>query len=93
MMNDSGKWMYYENGKAVTGQIDIGGVPYTFDHNGETADVPKNQIYITHTVVKNESWGLIVQKYGCSAAELARVNNKTVFDMIHPGEMLRVPKN
>lgn len=60
-MNDSGKWMYYENGKPVTGQKDIDGTTYTFDQYGVTADVPKTLNYSTHTLIKNESWGLIAQ--------------------------------
>ncbi|MEG1954376.1 MAG: S-layer homology domain-containing protein [Hydrogenoanaerobacterium sp.] len=91
-MNDSGKIVYYENGKLFTGTKTIDGTSYTFDRNGETADVPKNLKYATHTVVANESWGIIAHKYGCSAAELAGVNNKTVFDVIHPGDVLKVPK-
>ncbi len=39
--NDSGKWMYYENGKALTGEQTIGGVSYTFNSYGETKDTPK----------------------------------------------------
>ena len=40
-MNDSGKWMYYENGKPVTGKKDIDGSTYIFDQYGVTEDVPK----------------------------------------------------
>ena len=91
-MNDSGQWMYYENGKAVTGKKDIGGASYTFDQYGMTADVPKNQKYTTYVVQKNESFGLIAQKLGCSVSELERLNNKTRFEVIYPGEVLRVPE-
>ncbi|MEG0273097.1 MAG: S-layer homology domain-containing protein [Hydrogenoanaerobacterium sp.] len=91
-VNDSGKIVYYENGKLFTGTKTIDGASYTFDRNGETADVPKNLKHTTHTVVANESWGIIAHKYGCSAAELAGLNNKTVFDVIHPGDVLKVPK-
>lgn len=49
-MNDSGKWMYYENGKPVTGKKTIDGTTYTFDQYGVTADVPKNRKYGTYTV-------------------------------------------
>lgn len=40
--NDAGKWMYYENGKPVTGKQDINGSTYTFDKYGVTEDVPEN---------------------------------------------------
>lgn len=41
-MNDSGKWMYFKDGKPLTGKQDIDGSTYTFDQHGVTADVPKN---------------------------------------------------
>ena len=53
--NDSGKWMHYENGKAVTGKKKIDGTTYKFNRYGETDDSPKSLTYTTHTVVKNES--------------------------------------
>lgn len=64
-MNDSGKWMYYENGKPVTGKKDIDGSTYTFDQYGVTADVPKNLRYTTYTVQKGDSFWLIAHKLGC----------------------------
>ncbi|MEG1847225.1 MAG: YDG domain-containing protein [Lachnospiraceae bacterium] len=39
--NDSGKWMYYENGKAVTGNKIIGAESYLFDRYGEMVDALK----------------------------------------------------
>lgn len=42
MMNDSGKWMYYENGEAVIGTKAIGATTYNFNSYGEIADSPKN---------------------------------------------------
>lgn len=39
--NDSGQWMYYENGRPVTGKRDIGGSTYIFDQYGVTEEVPK----------------------------------------------------
>ncbi|MEA5011075.1 MAG: S-layer homology domain-containing protein [Angelakisella sp.] len=91
-MNDSGKWMYYENGKPVTGKKNIGGSIYTFDQYGVTADVPKNLRYNTYTVQKGDSFWLIAHKLGCTMSELERLNNKTRFDIIHPGDVLRVPE-
>lgn len=40
-MNDSGRWMYYENGKSVTGKKEIDGTTYNFDQYGVTEEVPK----------------------------------------------------
>ena len=91
-MNDSGKWMYYENGKPVTGKKNIGGSIYTFDQYGVTADVPKNLRYNTYTVQKGDSFWLIAHKLGCTMSELERLNNKSRFDIIHPGDVLRVPE-
>ena len=91
-MNDSGKWMYYENGKPVTGKKNIGGSTYTFDQYGVTADVPKNLRYTTYTVQKGDSFWLIAHKLGCTMSELERLNNKSRFDLIHPGDVLRVPE-
>ncbi|MEG0369698.1 MAG: hypothetical protein RR593_06820, partial [Hungatella sp.] len=39
MMNDSGKWMYYEHGKLVTDKKTIDGVSYTFDQYGEIVNI------------------------------------------------------
>ena len=41
-MNDSGQWVYYENGRLITGKKDIDGMTYTFDKYGVTADAPKD---------------------------------------------------
>ncbi len=91
-MNDSGKWMYYENGKPVTGKKDIDGSTYTFDQYGVTSDVPKNLRYTTYTVQKGDSFWSIARKLDCTMSELERLNNKSRFSIIHPGEVLRVPE-
>ncbi len=91
-MNDSGKWMYYENGKPLTGKQDIDGATYTFDQYGVTADVPKNLRYTTYIVQKGDSFWRIAYKLGCTMSELERLNNKSRFSLILPGEVLRVPE-
>ncbi|MDD4564084.1 MAG: S-layer homology domain-containing protein [Eubacteriales bacterium] len=91
-MNDPGKWMYYENGKPVTGKKNIDGSTYTFDQYGVTADVPKNLKYTAYTVQKGDSFWLIAHRLGCTMSELERLNNKGRFDLIHPGDVLRVPE-
>lgn len=90
--NDSGQWMHYENGKPVTGKKDIGGMTYTFDQYGVMADEPKNLGYTTYTVQKGDSFWLIAHKLGCTMSELERLNNKSRFTLIHPGDVLRVPE-
>ncbi|MEA4987451.1 MAG: S-layer homology domain-containing protein [Anaerovorax sp.] len=91
-VNDSGKWMYYENGKAVTGKKNIDGTTYIFDQYGVTGDVPKNRKYKTYTVQKGDNFWLIAYKQGCTMGELERLNNKSRFALIHPGDVLRVPE-
>ena len=91
-MNDSGNWMYYENGKPVTDKKDIDGSTYTFDQYGVTADVPKNLRYTTYIVQKGDSFWLIARKLGCTMSELERLNNKSRFSIIYPGDILRVPE-
>lgn len=91
-MNDSGQWMYYENGKPVTGKKDIDGAAYTFNQYGVTADMPKNLRYTTYTVQKDDSFWLIAYRQDCTISELERLNNKSRFDIIYAGEVLRVPE-
>ncbi len=57
-----------------------------------TADAPKNLRYVTYTVQKGDSLWLIAHKLGCTMSELERVNNKSRFSLIHPGDVLRVPE-
>ena len=91
-MNDSGKWMYFEDGKPVTGQKDIDGSAYTFDRYGVTADVPKNLRYTAYIVQKGDSFWSISRKLDCPMSELERLNNKSRFSNIYPGDVLRVPE-
>ena len=91
-MNDSGNWMYYENGKPVIGKKDIDGSTYTFDQYGVTSDVPKNLRYTTYTVQKGDSFWSIARKLDCTMSELELLNNKSRFSIIFPGDVLRVPE-
>ncbi|MEG1448834.1 MAG: LysM peptidoglycan-binding domain-containing protein, partial [Oscillospiraceae bacterium] len=92
IMNDSGKWMYFENGKAVIGNKKIDGVNYKFDQYGIVAEAPKLS-YDGYTVQKGDSFWRIARKYRCSMFELAKINDKTIFSMIRPGDVLKVPKS
>ncbi|MEA5012220.1 MAG: S-layer homology domain-containing protein [Angelakisella sp.] len=91
-MNDSGKWMYFKDGKPLTGKKDIDGATYTFDQYGVTADVPKKLKCITYTVQKGDSCWLIAHKLDCTISELEQLNSKSRLDLIHPGDVLRVPE-
>ena len=92
MMNDSGKWMYYENGKPVTGTRNIDGTTYTFNSYGEIADTPKKLTYGAYTVKKGDSWWKIASEQKCNIYELARVIGKTIFSFIYAGEVLKIPQ-
>lgn len=89
-LNDSGKWMYFKDGKPLTSKQDIDGATYTFDQYGVTADVPKNLRYTTYTVQKGDSFWSISRKLGCPMSELERLNNKSQFSLLLPGDVLRV---
>lgn len=91
-MNDSGKWMYFQEGKPLTGKQDIDGAAYLFDQYGVTADVPKNLRYTTYTVQDGDGFWSISHKLGCPMSELERLNNKSRFSLILPGDVLRVPE-
>ncbi|MEG1994599.1 MAG: hypothetical protein RR048_06775 [Oscillospiraceae bacterium] len=45
-MNDSGKWMYFENGKAVIGKKKIDGVSYEFDQYGALWLKQRNSVIV-----------------------------------------------
>lgn len=92
VMNDSGKWLYFENGKAVTGTKAIGGATYQFDKYGVTADAPKDRKYGVYTVQKDDSFWLIAKKFNCSMQELASINGKTLFSILYVGNILKVPQ-
>lgn len=44
-----------------------------------------------HRVRSGDTWGGIARRYGVSTAELARVNGRTIQDVIRVGEALRIP--
>ena len=67
-MNDSGKWMYFKDGKPLTGR------------------------YTAYTIQKGDSFWSIARKLNCTMDELERLNNKSQFSIIHPGDVLRVPE-
>mgnify|MGYP002648527925 FL=1 len=57
MCNDSGKWMYYENGKAVTGKKKIDGKTYTFNNEGVVAEETKSKESASKPVSKVNTSG------------------------------------
>ena len=104
-VNDSGSRMYYKSGKALVGAQTINGVAYTFNTYGETtrktttpgattdAALPVgDKKHTTYTVQKGDSFWLIAKKVGCSMSELAKINGKSIYSIIHPGDKLKIPQ-
>ncbi len=56
-------------------------------------DVILQPNYITHTVQRGETLGVIAQRYGTTIAELMRINSISNPNLIHPGQVLKVPNN
>jgi LysM repeat protein len=56
------------------------------------ADEPKDRTYSAYTVRRGDSFWAIACKFNCTMAELERLNNKSRFSLIFPGDVLRVPK-
>lgn len=92
VQNDSGNWMYFEDGKAVTGKKTIDGTTYEFDQYGVTAILPKDRRFTLYTVQKGDSFWAIASKYKVNIFELVSLGGKTIFSMIHPGDELKIPQ-
>lgn len=88
-MNDSGKWQYYEAGKAVTKSQKIDSQFYTFDQYGITMTQPK-RLMVTYTVKEGESLKSIAKAQNCSVSDLARINNKTSSTALKAGEIIKI---
>ncbi|MEG0615368.1 MAG: LysM domain-containing protein, partial [Oscillospiraceae bacterium] len=84
-VNDSGKYVYYLNGKMIRaasdegGKITIDGISYNFDKNGfgtklGTAALADKK-YILHKVVRGDTLSGIAKKYHTTVAEIAKLNN------------------
>jgi LysM repeat protein len=65
---------------------------YPFDQYGVAADEPKDRTDSAYTVQRGDSFWAIARKFNCTMAELERLNNKSRFSLIFPGDVLRVPK-
>lgn len=89
-VNDNGRWMYYKDGKPLTGKQTIDGVSYDFNSYGETSIAPSFN-FGTHIVTKGESWWSIARKYKVNMFTLAMVNHKTIFTMFYVGNKLKIP--
>lgn len=90
--NDSGNWMYFESGKAITGKKNIDGTTYEFNQYGVTTLPPKDRRYAIYTVKNGDSFWAIASKHKVNIFELASLNGKTILSTIHPGDELKIPQ-
>ena len=83
--------MMYESGKLVKSQSrTVGGYTYRFNSLGEAAlPTKKSGVY---TVLPNDSFWRIAFKLGCTMDDLERLNGKSRYALIHPGDVLRMPE-
>ena len=58
----------------------------------QPADVA-TQPYGTHTVQRGETLGSIAARYNTTVAELQRINGISNPNLIHPGQVIKVPSN
>ena len=92
-VNDSGSAMLWENGKLVkSASRTVGTSAYSFNSFGEAALPVSDKKYRTHIVKKNEYFWAISRLYGCTMQELMDLNGLKMGDVIHPGDVLKVPQ-
>ncbi len=94
MYNDDGQWMYYENGSPVKNTTrNVDGEDYSFDACGVTLDFPKKKAgYGTYTVQAGDNFWKIARKHNVDMYTLAEINGKTIYSVIYPGDVLKIPE-
>src|SRR5690606_2602588 len=55
--------------------------------------VRPREVYISHSVKKNETLGSIARRYKTSVMEIQKANQMKKSSVIHPGEELKVPSS
>ena len=78
--NDSGEWMYYEDGRPATGIRTIGGATYRFHETGIFAETifvesKKPRHYV---VRKNDTLWKIAQDHRCTVEEIMKLNQNLI---------------
>ena len=92
-VNDSGSAMLWENGKLVkSASRTVNSRTYAFNGYGEAALPVSDKKYRTHIVKKNEYFWSISRLYGCTMQEIMDLNGLKMGDVIHPGDVLKVPQ-
>lgn len=76
----------------------IAGKSYEFNTTVELIEGNNNPetggpITSGYTVVKDDSWWKIAKKYNVNMLTLAKINNKTIFSIIHLGDVLQIPQD
>lgn len=89
-------WQYADNWYGVDGNVEL------VDHFIRTGQVKEdtpvkptqpdqsNRTGSTYTVQAGDSWWAIAQRVGLDMYQLAQLNGKTVNDVIHPGQVLKI---
>lgn len=94
--NDSGVWMYYQDGKPVTGEKTIDGTTYHFDTKGLLTKIDaialESKKYITHIIVYGDTLWDLARENGCTVAEIVALNGIENPNSIPVGTEIKIPK-
>lgn len=92
-MDDSGSALMYESGRLVkSASRTVGTSLYSFNGFEEAALPVDDKKYLLHTVWKNEYFWSISRFYGCTMKEIMDLNGLKMGDVIHPGDILKIPQ-
>ncbi|MEG1968327.1 MAG: S-layer homology domain-containing protein [Clostridia bacterium] len=95
-MNDSGKIVYYENGKLFTGTKTIDGTTYHFGNDGICvkidAVIPDTKKYVIHKIVRGDTLWDIAMKNKCTVAEIVGLNGIKNPNNVPIGTELKIPQ-
>ncbi|MEG1293747.1 MAG: LysM peptidoglycan-binding domain-containing protein, partial [Clostridium sp.] len=95
-VNDSGKIVYYENGKLFTGVKTIDGTTYHFGDDGictkMDAAISDTKKYIVHKVVRGDTLWDIAMKNKCTVAEIVGLNGIKNPNNVPIGTELKIPQ-
>lgn len=95
-MNHVAMWQYGDNFYGVDGNVDL--VDYMSKSKGVTATTPvkptepanSNDTSKKYIVQAGDSWWAIANRVGLDMYQLAQLNGKTINDVIHPGNVLKI---
>ena len=95
-VNDSGKIVYYENGKLFVGTKTIDGTTYHFGSDGICtkidAVVPDTKKYTIHKIVYGDTLWDIAVKNKCTVAEIVGMNGIKDPNNVPVGTELKIPQ-